>query len=519
MRPAESSSRSPGTRRAAPSRRWRAQARGALELAQGDARAHWPRCVAPARYGSSSRRRTRRPECASSSGSPAGSWVTRTRRRSSSRRRGTPSKPGGGDGLSRVGTLAGSPRAVDAHGLTERELEVLRHLAAGETNKAIAARLVLSVQDGGPAREQHLRQARRLLAGGGDRLRTRARIGLNAPRRNYPRGSRAKVGWFSRCGGRSPRRNGRPWRLHQTNDEEEMAVATPAPTKECGGPRAADDTRERLLAGMPVAERRIELAGISTAVLEGGEGPPVVLLHEPGAFGAQWMRVIPRPREDPSSGRPRPARSRRLRGDRGRARRRASPGVARGVDRAHVQLAARPRGALAAAPIAARFALEHGERLAALVLVDSFGLGKFRPAPGFALALFRYVARPTARTYDGLMQRCTADFAGVRAGMGERWEPFEDYTLDRARCAEREGGAPRTHAGAGGADDSAGGARADRRSDDPDLGTSGPVMRLRVAEAASERYAMAAPRDRGRRRRSADRAARGVSAGAACRAR
>jgi DNA-binding CsgD family transcriptional regulator len=33
---------------------------------------------------------------------------------------------------------------TDAHGLTERELEVLRHLAAGETNKAIAADLVIS---------------------------------------------------------------------------------------------------------------------------------------------------------------------------------------------------------------------------------------------------------------------------------------------------------------------------------------------------------------------------------------
>ena len=38
----------------------------------------------------------------------------------------------------RTGTAAG------AHGLTERELEVLRHLASGETNRAIADRLVLS---------------------------------------------------------------------------------------------------------------------------------------------------------------------------------------------------------------------------------------------------------------------------------------------------------------------------------------------------------------------------------------
>jgi hypothetical protein len=37
---------------------------------------------------------------------------------------------------------------------------------------------------------------------------------------------------------------------------------------------AGDDARERLLAGIPVTERRLELARVSTAVLEGGEGPP-----------------------------------------------------------------------------------------------------------------------------------------------------------------------------------------------------------------------------------------------------
>ena len=33
--------------------------------------------------------------------------------------------------------------------------------------------------------------------------------------------------------------------------------------------------------------------GIETAVLEGGEGPPIVLLHGPGEFAAKWLRVIP----------------------------------------------------------------------------------------------------------------------------------------------------------------------------------------------------------------------------------
>ena len=57
--------------------------------------------------------------------------------------------------------------------------------------------------------------------------------------------------------------------------------------------RSAGDARERLLAGIPVRERQLELAGVSTAVLEGGDGPPVVLLHSSAGFAVLWMRVIP----------------------------------------------------------------------------------------------------------------------------------------------------------------------------------------------------------------------------------
>lgn len=35
------------------------------------------------------------------------------------------------------------------------------------------------------------------------------------------------------------------------------------------------------------------MAGISTPVLEGGDGPPVVLLHGPGGNATHWLRVIP----------------------------------------------------------------------------------------------------------------------------------------------------------------------------------------------------------------------------------
>ncbi len=46
--------------------------------------------------------------------------------------------------LARVDSLTRRAPAVDAHGLTPRELQVLRLVATGETNKAIAAELVLS---------------------------------------------------------------------------------------------------------------------------------------------------------------------------------------------------------------------------------------------------------------------------------------------------------------------------------------------------------------------------------------
>ena len=53
------------------------------------------------------------------------------------------------------------------------------------------------------------------------------------------------------------------------------------------------DAREQLLAWLPVTERRLDLAGVSTTTLEGGSGPPVILLHGPFAHAGHWLRVIP----------------------------------------------------------------------------------------------------------------------------------------------------------------------------------------------------------------------------------
>ena len=55
-------------------------------------------------------------------------------------------------------------------------------------------------------------------------------------------------------------------------------------------PRAAP--LARLLAGTSITERRIDAAGITTAVLEAGSGPDLVLLHGPGEFAASWSEVF-----------------------------------------------------------------------------------------------------------------------------------------------------------------------------------------------------------------------------------
>lgn len=200
-----------------------------------------------------------------------------------------------------------------------------------------------------------------------------------------------------------------------------------------GRSSAGGDARERLLAGVPVSERRLELAGVSTAVLEGGAGAPVVLLHSSGEFAALWIRVIP---------------------DLVTTHRVVAPDLpghgASGVpdDRLDPE---RVLGWLAelieqtcpspptlvghglGAAVAARFAADQGDRLGGLVLVDALGLSRFEPARSFGLAMNRFVEQPDEMTRDGMFQQCFVDLDRLRGQMGERWEPLAAYALDRAR--------------------------------------------------------------------------------------
>jgi pimeloyl-ACP methyl ester carboxylesterase len=194
-----------------------------------------------------------------------------------------------------------------------------------------------------------------------------------------------------------------------------------------------DDARRRVLAGAPVVERRVDLAGVSTAVLEGGDGPPVVLLHGQGGWSGMWLPVIgdlmtthrvvaaDLPGLGASEMPDGPPDAARVLAWLGELIQRTCPAPPALV------------GASLGASIAARFAVAHPDRLSRLVLVDAGSLGRFRPAPGVLLALIRFIARPNERTQQAFLRQVAVDPARVKAMMGERWEASQTYMLDRAR--------------------------------------------------------------------------------------
>jgi pimeloyl-ACP methyl ester carboxylesterase len=201
-----------------------------------------------------------------------------------------------------------------------------------------------------------------------------------------------------------------------------------APTQRSAG----EDPRARLLSGLPVTERRLRLAGVSTSVLEGGGGPPMVLLA--GEFAAVWMRVIPDlvttyrviapdlpglgASEVPDG----------------------SPDAASALawlDELIDFTCAIPPvlvGKGAAGALAARFSIDHSDRVDRLVLVDTYGLDRFRPPPGMALSFIGVLLRPSERGLQRSFRNyCFVDLDGVRAEMGERYEWMAAYALDRFR--------------------------------------------------------------------------------------
>lgn len=201
-------------------------------------------------------------------------------------------------------------------------------------------------------------------------------------------------------------------------------------------PFQGERARQLLLADIPVTERRLLLAGISTAVLEGGAGPPVILLHGPMGNAAHWMGVIPGlvathrviVPDLPGHGNSEVTDDRRIDTDR----------LMEWLGGLIEQSCKTPPalvGQTLGGAIAARFASDQSYRLSRLVLVDTFGLRPFQPTPEFGLALSQFLSQPTERTHTDLWRHCAFDLDALRQRLGEQWHPFETYNLDRARSA------------------------------------------------------------------------------------
>jgi 2-hydroxymuconate-semialdehyde hydrolase len=193
-----------------------------------------------------------------------------------------------------------------------------------------------------------------------------------------------------------------------------------------------DDARERLLAGLPVTERRLRLAGVSTAVLEGGEGPPLVLLHggiECG--GAYWAPVISRLAESyrlvvpdvPGLGESDPVA-------------RLDVGTCGDWFAELVELTCREKPTLIAhsllGTLAARFAAEHGDLLEGLVIYAAPGVGSYRMPLGFRVVAIRYGLRPTERNNERFERWAFFDLDRTRLRDPEWFAAFDAYALTRA---------------------------------------------------------------------------------------
>ncbi|MGH8945763.1 MAG: alpha/beta fold hydrolase [Acidimicrobiia bacterium] len=190
--------------------------------------------------------------------------------------------------------------------------------------------------------------------------------------------------------------------------------------------------RDRLLEGLPVKERRLDVAGVNTALLEGGDGSPLVLLHGGiQAGGVVWWRSIPPLVENnrvvvpdlPGLG------------ESGAFERLDTSTTIKWLGDVIEKTTDEPPTLVAHSLLgvfAARFAIEHGDRLRRLVLVDSPGLGKYRPRPRLVMALLKSMLRPGTETLGRFMGEVVFDLEVIREEEGDRWDTFMSYLVSLA---------------------------------------------------------------------------------------
>jgi 2-hydroxymuconate-semialdehyde hydrolase len=193
-----------------------------------------------------------------------------------------------------------------------------------------------------------------------------------------------------------------------------------------------DEARRRMLAGATVTERRLQVAGVATSVLEGGAGPPLVLLH--GAIecgGAVWASVLPALADSHRLVVP------------------DVPGLGESEPVAHLDvdtfaewLVELLRQTCPHEPtliahslgggLAARFAAAHDDVLRRLVIYAAPAIGPYRMPLGLRVVAIRFALRPSERTAERFDRYALLDLDRTRERDPGWFEAFSRYTLSRA---------------------------------------------------------------------------------------
>jgi 2-hydroxymuconate-semialdehyde hydrolase len=191
------------------------------------------------------------------------------------------------------------------------------------------------------------------------------------------------------------------------------------------------EARRRLLDGIPVTERRLQLTGASTSVLEAGDGPPMVLLHggiETG--GIYWAPAISQLSRN----------ARVIVPD--------LPGLGESEPLSQMSegpfsdwLTALLRETCHEPPVlvahshhgtaATRFAADRGDVIRNLVLMAAPGVGPYRMPLGLLVTAIRFSLRPTDRNNARFAEWAFLDTARTRRRDPGWYDAFTDYGQSR----------------------------------------------------------------------------------------
>ena len=191
--------------------------------------------------------------------------------------------------------------------------------------------------------------------------------------------------------------------------------------------------RQRMLAGLPISTRTLDLDGVSTAVIEAGDGPPLLLLHggiECG--GAMWAPVLAQLAQDhrvvvpdvPGLGESAPVPH--LDVDtfaRWLARFSEQAGLERVPVVAHSLIGS----------LAARLASRGSEAIGRLVIYAAPGVGPYHMPPRLRYVAIRFAIRPTASNAERFHRFALLDRDATRQRDPDWYDAFAAYTQARAQ--------------------------------------------------------------------------------------